>query len=294
MERKCLNCFKNISHKRKEVSYCNWECYVKYVSKNKIQYKSEGICKKCDKYYMYLLKNKPTYIRKFCKTCVHSRKHSDSNKESIRAGVILAWKNGKFDNIDRKALLIKQKKTWKKKSLQNMVNWICPVCSTVKVVTKARAKKIQYCSGTCRNKVNNRLITGSVSKSEKLLRKILKDNGYKLKVNNRKILDGLEIDIWIPSINTGIEYNGIYHYKAIHGIKSLNKIQFKDRLKIIRAKKKGIILIQIKDVQCTKDSVENIGNKLLKKLIKIEHSVNRKPLASRARTPRAGLGCSAK
>jgi very-short-patch-repair endonuclease len=42
----------------------------------------------------------------------------------------------------------------------------------------------------------------------------LKARGHEVKVNDRKQLDGLEIDIWLPEHQMGIEVNGIYWHSA--------------------------------------------------------------------------------
>jgi len=57
--------------------------------------------------------------------------------------------------------------------------------------------------------------------------------------SNRSVLDGKEMDIWIPSLNIGIEYNGIFHHSSYNTHKNyhLNKTK--------RADKRGIRLIHV-------------------------------------------------
>ena len=73
--------------------------------------------------------------------------------------------------------------------------------------------------------------------------------------------DGItEIDIWIPSINTGIEYDGSYFHKDTD----------KDLLKTTNCQKKGIRLIRIREgvsktelkdeIPCSYQSINKIGN----------------------------------
>ena len=60
-------------------------------------------------------------------------------------------------------------------------------------------------------------------------------------------LQGLEIDIWIPEIRLGIEYQGEQHYQAIDhwgGEEGLKKRQENDRKKKILCKKVGYTLIE--------------------------------------------------
>lgn len=83
----------------------------------------------------------------------------------------------------------------------------------------------------------------------------------KIKLHDRTILNGKEIDIFIPSKNIGIEYNGLYWHSEING---------KDRNyhlnKLNECNNKGINLIQIFED-------EYIKNKDLV-LKKIEHILN--------------------
>lgn len=59
--------------------------------------------------------------------------------------------------------------------------------------------------------------------------------------NNRTAI-GLELDVYIPSLKLAIEINGIIHYKPIHGVSILEKVQNRDLSKIARCKEKDINL----------------------------------------------------
>lgn len=72
----------------------------------------------------------------------------------------------------------------------------------------------------------------SNSKAEREVLSFVKDNYSGIvEPNDRKTLGGLELDIWIPEFNLGIEFNGLYwHSEAIKKdhllhIKKINKIQ---------------------------------------------------------------------
>lgn len=97
----------------------------------------------------------------------------------------------------------------------------CEYCGNSIILTQSKKKyKRHYCNGTCRNKDLNRLkIIGgllkgyNVSKWETIFHEILNDFNINYIANCRTILsDGLELDIWLPDYNIGIELNGIYHY----------------------------------------------------------------------------------
>lgn len=107
----------------------------------------------------------------------------------------------------------------------------------------------KFCSGTCRNKINNQNVKGSKSKAEILLCNSLRENFPKWTVieNDRKILNGLELDVFIPEINLAIEWNGIFHYEPIRGKNCLEKITSKDNRKIELCKQLDIELIVICD-----------------------------------------------
>lgn len=65
------------------------------------------------------------------------------------------------------------------------------------------------------------------------------------------MLDGLEVDIGIPSLKTAIEWNGIVHYKPIYGDQRLTEVQQRDAEKQKRASAKGINLIVVSDLVST-------------------------------------------
>lgn len=143
------------------------------------------------------------------------------------------------------------------------VEWFCPQCGQTLHLSATQAKKRKYCSGTCRNLATNIHKNGSVSKAEQYLRRMIEEAGYSVVANDRVVLDGLEIDMWIPEKNVGIEYNGIYHLQPIHGDKLLKQMQQRDATKQQRAREKGIRLLVVEDIYSTPKVLETIGKKLL-------------------------------
>jgi len=72
---------------------------------------------------------------------------------------------------------------------------------------------------------------------------------YEIIINDRKVLNGLELDIWIPKLKIAIEYDGEQHYiskKYFGGDESLKNIQYRDKLKNKLCEKMNINLIRIK------------------------------------------------
>ncbi len=76
---------------------------------------------------------------------------------------------------------------------------------------------------------------------------LLRKNYPHLKIEtcNRTELNGYEIDIWIPTLNTGIEYNGQHHFKPVYGQTIFERTQLADKTKKEIADNKGIKLIYI-------------------------------------------------
>lgn len=106
-----------------------------------------------------------------------------------------------------------------------------------------------YCNGTCRNKALNPLIKGQRSKAEKALVCALSAAypAWTLVENDRVLLDGLELDLYIPEIRLAIEWNGIFHYEPIRGQDGLERIMCKDNRKVELCRERGIELIVICD-----------------------------------------------
>ena len=63
--------------------------------------------------------------------------------------------------------------------------------------------------------------------------------------NSRSIIDPLELDLYLPSLNLAFEYNGVYHHRELSGSKDrnyhVNKFQ--------RCRDLGIRLVQILDIE---------------------------------------------
>ncbi len=93
-------------------------------------------------------------------------------------------------------------------------------------------------------KINNRYVIRSfVSRSENEIRDFLIDNGIFIKQSERTILNGLEIDLYCPDYNIGIEYNGNLYHSENYGKKDENYHVNKSNL----ALNNGISLYHIHD-----------------------------------------------
>lgn len=76
---------------------------------------------------------------------------------------------------------------------------------------------------------------------------LLRKNYPELKVvtTDRTQLDGYEIDIWLPDIGVGIEYNGQHHYKPVYGNERFEKTKLADVTKHNIALSKNIKIVTI-------------------------------------------------
>ena len=100
----------------------------------------------------------------------------------------------------------------------------------------------------------------NVSNPEKKLVDILEGWGEKVVTNNRKILKGLELDIYLPKKSIAIEYNGLYWHTENRG--KDKKYHYN---KWLACKKLGIQLIQIWEDDWFKNSdiiIKSLQHKL--------------------------------
>lgn len=143
-------------------------------------------------------------------------------------------------------------------------------------VTKSSNKKVWWICSICGNEwqatINHRFngrgcpkcYEKSTSFAENAIYFYIKK--YFEDANSRDTSMGYELDIYIPSIHTGIEYDGLY----FHG---KNKRGMSDSAKNEECKKSGIILIRVRDAGLPdiKDSInifrENDTNSSLEKVI---------------------------
>lgn len=131
----------------------------------------------------------------------------------------------------------------------------CKWCGEIITKGKNEIKKSLsgniFCSRSCSASFNNTQKRKSRrSKCEKKLFDLLIESLPYVEFipNDKKLLDGYEIDIAIPDLKLGIEWNGIVHYKPIYGLEKLKKIQQNDAIKQKLAIEKEIELITIPDL----------------------------------------------
>jgi predicted nucleic acid-binding Zn ribbon protein len=147
----------------------------------------------------------------------------------------------------------------------------CLTCgrNVIKTPSERRASPSgnYFCSKSCAAVFNNKKKKKSRrSKCEIMLCGMLKDKFPALNIlpNDKTMLDGLEIDIGIPVLKLGIEWNGVVHFKPIYGFAKLSRVQTIDAEKQKIATQKGIHLIVVPDLVSTKEKVKEAFDEISK------------------------------
>lgn len=145
----------------------------------------------------------------------------------------------------------------------------CVICHK-KMKVQPSQKNRKYCSRKCMGvDVRKRMIWKSPqyrSYGECAIMVLLKKNYPDIDFipNDRIQLNGFEIDIWIPLLKTGVEYNGQHHFKPVYGDKVFKKTRMADMSKYKLAKQKEINLVYvIPDGSVSKTSITKIKNMFL-------------------------------
>ena len=111
------------------------------------------------------------------------------------------------------------------------------------IVEEDNTKIIKYktCDLVVENKLSNNIITTFNSKQQKEIEKFISEElMLTFLINNKKILHGTSIDLYIPSLRIGIEYNGLYWHSE-----KMGKTRNYHQSKTILAEGEDIRLIHI-------------------------------------------------
>lgn len=144
------------------------------------------------------------------------------------------------------------------------IEYFCDKCqkTTISHIQSVYNKRYDLCL-YCNPKNSN------TSSYENIIADWLKELGIKYVQNDKKVLDGLEIDLFLPDYNLGIEFNGIYW----HSSKFKNSNYHKNKFDI--AKSKNVNLIQIwEDMWHKKEDV-------IKSIIQSKLNINTKNIYAR-------------
>jgi len=215
---------------------------------------------------------------RFCsRTCANSRKISNDQKAKTSKALIDYHKTHPLTEkqLAHSKLFGKHIRAARKYSQFTT----CAYCGKIIDITGKKRNKTgrYYCDGICRNRHLNKIgeIGGlnqglNTSKWEKDFQELLTKYHIKFEANKRDLLpSGLEVDIWLPELNTAIELNGIWHYsdRPYNGnIKKFNDRLLKDELKKKEAKQLGLnyYIFEDRNIKDTnKFFIEFIENNLL-------------------------------
>ena len=193
----------------------------------------------------YTKKEVIVYLREFYMKVNRPIVHIDFNPKKDHPFGIGTIKK-LFSTLEN-ALIESNIPSYKQTHLQQEV--ICSQCNTkfFKRIGQIKTTNNNFCSKSCSALYNNKNKTYGfrVSKLELYLQTNLK--GYNFTYSDRKICDGLELDIYIDELKIAFEINGIFHYKPIFGVEKLTIITDRDERKQKKCIEKNIILYVIKD-----------------------------------------------
>jgi len=150
---------------------------------------------------------------------------------------------------------------------RNKIKIKCNFCNksfkkTPSQINKSKSGR-SFCSQSCAASFNNKLKRKSRrSKIEAKFYELLIKEFPNLNIlpNDKTMLNGLEVDVAIPSLKLAIEWNGIVHFKPIYGQTKLDKVQDKDAEKLKIAANKNINLIVIPDFVSTNKILQQAFN----------------------------------
>jgi len=195
----------------------------------------------------YSTVNRRTSMMTNCPYCQGRKAGEDNNLATVLPEIAKEWhptKNGKLkpENYTRGS----QKKVW----------WLCPKGHSYETTIKIRTVQKSGCPFCSRQS------------SEQELR-ILSELRWVFKeVNSRHKVDGKEVDIFIPELNIGIEFDGSYWHKDKKKADlDKNKHLLSRNVQLIRVRQRPLKALSINDVvvsnrQLTKGDVNKILNKI--------------------------------
>jgi Zn finger protein HypA/HybF involved in hydrogenase expression len=225
---------------------------VKY-RKNNI--KLEIICKEHGMFYQTYNTHKKGHGCPKCSTIKNSEKKKKSLNEFLIKGNSIHNNKYNYDNVsfnlvkDKVEILCEEHGSFKQTVDSHLRGYGCPLCGD------------------------------KYTKTISIIWNLLNDNNIKFEINNNRILNKKEIDIFIPSKNIAIEYNGLYWHSDKFKEKNyhLDKTEkceklgirlvhiFEDELvhtpEIVKSKIKNILGITTNKIFGRKTNIKEISNK---------------------------------
>jgi|APGre2960657404_1045060.scaffolds.fasta_scaffold06633_2 hypothetical protein len=241
-ERKCIQCGVNfIERKKHKKKLCSDNCRKKWNNKeenkiNRIKKSKESFL---EKHGVDSLFKKDEFKKNFknrfkqkhgVENPMYKKEFVDKLKNKIKVNYLPILD----EKLQKSGLtLIDEYVTNKNGSTSKEYSFKCVKCSNIFTSTILGSGKTPICRN-CHPITKN-------SEIEKILRDFLNKNNIKHVDSNRKILNGKEIDLFLPDKKIGIECNGNYYHSEIYGKKNKNYHISKTNI----SNEKGVKLIHI-------------------------------------------------
>lgn len=240
-DRKCVQCGNIFSERKKHNrKLCSEECRkiwnsIEENKNNRIQNSQNSLIKKYGEKSFFNLEKfkknkKKLYFERFgVESPMHLEKNVNKLKETIRRKHLISL----LPKLDENNLVfLSEYKKNKDGNTSQPYMFKCKSCDNVFSSTLLGSGKIPICR-KCHPIIKN-------SKLEQFIKDFLNQKNIPHVSSNRKLLDGKEIDIYLPDLKLGIEVNGNYYHSENGG----DKTKSYHINKTILSNEKGIDLIQ--------------------------------------------------
>jgi len=140
---------------------------------------------------------------------------------------------------------------------------------------KSIAKKYELTEEKVKSYIGKRYMDNT-SKGHSKINEALRELYPQLTIENEKYIEGVYIDVYLPTLRLAIEYDGEYHYnhKSWHGDTFLYQNQ-QDVKKDNICKEHNIALIRIPYTDLKKINKEYVSDKIISKLGEINRNANK-------------------
>lgn len=268
----------SLDKKRNFTVYCGMSCQKKYMSDNNKK-NNKSLNKSKSIIYRENIKDSLLEASKYYKNnkLVSIKEVSQKFNISYNSLRMFLSENGLIDK-DRQTSVYKQKLKIKFEPIKNKLDDTEFIDKNIKNKNTIQEISIEldcspnYISKHLRDS-GNPYPKHNISSMEKNIRSILDDNGISYICNDRKLLNGLELDLVIPTMKIAIEVNGSYWHQESKMGKNyhLNKTELCENL--------GFRLIHISDFDFDK-SYEVLYSMILNSLHKSTNIYARKCVVS--------------
>lgn len=198
----------------------------------------ERTCERCKRSYTL---SEAGSTKRFCsRSCANARDHSNETKLKMSESVKVAYYNKHPDkaNVSEEFCTVCGKQLYRSGR-----SGYCKECFHLRPISSETREKLSRAGKkSAQVQKNNRRSKIEALFFEKI-KKIFNDAE-----SNKILVDGWDTDIFLPTQQIAIFWNGPCHYYPIYGQKSLNQTQNRDKIKKSLFEKSGYKVYIIKDV----------------------------------------------